>query len=300
MTATTLPPARRTRRHPWRSVPLLPAVILLAIFMVGPAIWSVYGSLTNTALTGRAARFPRFVGLANYERLFADPEFTRAILLTLAFTIGSAIVGQNVLGLTIAVLQRRAHRAVQTVVGTLVVAAWVMPEIVAAFAMYAFFQTDGSLNAGLGILGIAPIEWLYRHPMLAVILANIWRGTAFSMMVYSAALADIPDELTEAAAVDGASRRQTLFRITIPLIRRAIGTNLMLTTLQTLSVFTLIYVMTGGGPGTDSSTLPVLAYQTAFKFGEVGYGTAIATVMLVIGALFSLVYIRLLRSEVDR
>jgi len=73
----------------------------------------------------------------------------------------------------------------------------------------------------------------------------------------------------------------------------------MLTTLQTLSVFTLIYVMTGGGPGTDSSTLPILAYQEAFKFAQVGYGTAIATVMLVIGGAFSVVYIRSLRPEVD-
>lgn len=297
MSSTTAPSVSRSVR---RTLPLLPAVILVGIFMLGPAIWSVYGSLTNTALTGRAARFPRFIGLANYERLFSDPVFTRSIVLTLVFTVGSAIIGQNVLGLTIAVLQRRAHRIVRTVVGTLVVAAWVMPEIVAAFAMYAFFQQEGTLNAGFGLLGLPAVEWLYRHPMLAVILANIWRGTAFSMMVYSAALAEIPDELIEAAAVDGATKSQVLFRITLPLIRRGIGTNLMLTTLQTLSVFTLIYVMTGGGPGTDSSTLPVLAYQTALQFGEVGYGTAIATVMLVIGALFSLIYIRLLRTEVGK
>jgi multiple sugar transport system permease protein len=73
----------------------------------------------------------------------------------------------------------------------------------------------------------------------------------------------------------------------------------MLTTLQTLSVFTLIYVMTGGGPGTDSSTLPILAYQEAFKFAQVGYGTAIATVMIIVGAVFSVIYIRALRPEVD-
>jgi multiple sugar transport system permease protein len=83
------------------------------------------------------------------------------------------------------------------------------------------------------------------------------------------------------------------------MIRRSISTNLMLTTLQTLGVFTLIWVMTGGGPGTDSSTLPVLAYQEAFKFAQVGYGTAIATVTLLVGAVFSLVYIRVLKPEVD-
>jgi multiple sugar transport system permease protein len=83
------------------------------------------------------------------------------------------------------------------------------------------------------------------------------------------------------------------------MIRRSISTNLMLTTLQTLSVFTLIYVMTGGGPGTKSSTLPILAYQEAFKFSQLGLGTAIATILLIVGAVFSIVYIRALKPEVD-
>jgi multiple sugar transport system permease protein len=135
--------------------------------------------------------------------------------------------------------------------------------------------------------------------MIAVILANIWRGTAFSMLVYSAALQDMPLDVTEAAEVDGARGWQRLVFITVPMIRRSISTNLMLTTLQTLSVFTLIFVMTGGGPGTNSSTLPVLAYQEAFKFGELGFGTAIATIMLLVGAVFSIIYIRALKPEVD-
>ena len=102
-----------------------------------------------------------------------------------------------------------------------------------------------------------------------------------------------------AAALDGANGWQTFFRITLPMIRRSISTNLMLTTLQTLGVFTLIYVMTGGGPGIESSTLPVLAYQEAFKFSQVGYGTAIATVTLLLGAIFAVVYIKVLKPEVD-
>jgi multiple sugar transport system permease protein len=119
------------------------------------------------------------------------------------------------------------------------------------------------------------------------------------MLVYSAALQDMPLDVTEAAEVDGARGWQRLMFITLPMIRRSISTNLMLTTLQTLSVFTLIFVMTGGGPGTNSSTLPVLAYQEAFKFGELGFGTAIATIMLLVGAVFSIIYIRALKPEVD-
>lgn len=289
----------RARRTAVRYLPLVPAVVLLGVFMLGPVVWSFYGSFTNAALTGRNALAPSFVGLQNYQDLLADPEFPKSLWLTVLFVLASAVVGQNVLGLTLAMLLRSGAPAVRTVVSTLVVVAWVLPEIVASFALYAFFHDAGTLNALLGAVGIEGPTWLYETPMLAVILANVWRGTAFSMLVYSAAVAEVPPELTEAARMDGATARQRLVWVVLPTIRRSVSTNLMLTTLQTLSVFTLIYVMTGGGPGTDSSTLPILAYQEAFKFAQVGYGTAIATVMLLIGAVFSVVYIRSLRPEVD-
>jgi multiple sugar transport system permease protein len=282
-----------------RGLPLAPAVVLLALFMLGPVVWSFYGSFTNTALTGPSAANPEWIGFDNYIGLIGDPDFPKSLWLTVVFVFASAVVGQNVLGIALAGLLRSAVRPVRSIASTVVVAAWVLPEIVAAFAAYAFFHSEGTLNAMLGGVGITGPDWLYSTPMLAVVLANVWRGTAFSMMVYSAALSEVPPELTEAAQLDGANGLQRLAWVTLPVIRRSISTNLMLTTLQTLSVFTLIYVMTGGGPGTDSSTLPILAYQEAFKFAQVGYGTAIATVMIVVGGIFSVIYIRALRPEVD-
>jgi multiple sugar transport system permease protein len=292
-------PRRRPGRTALRLVPLLPAVVLMAVFLAGPVLWSFYGSLTNQALTGYRAAQPEFVGLDNYAALLSDDGFWKAVVLTVVFVGASAVIGQNVLGMALALLLRATNKALRATVSAIVVVAWVLPEIVAAFALYAFFSTDGTLNNVLGWFGLDGPTWLISVPMLAVILANIWRGTAFSMMVYAAALSEVPPDVTEAAAIDGATGPQRFFRITIPMIRRSISTNLMLTTLQTLGVFTLIWVMTGGGPGTDSSTLPVLAYQEAFKFAQVGYGTAIATVTLLVGAVFSLVYIRVLKPEVD-
>jgi multiple sugar transport system permease protein len=293
----------RPRRHPLRAagrtVPLVPAMILLVVFLVGPVIASFYGSFTNSALTGAAAQQTQFVGFGNYAQLFRTPDFFKSVLLTVIFLLGSAVIGQNVLGLGLSLLMARGDRIVRAIVGTFVVTAWVLPEVVAAFAAYAFFHADGTLNEILGLVGIHGPNWLYNLPMVAVILANVWRGTAFSMLVYSAALADVPDDVQESAEMDGAGGAQRLFFITLPLIRRSISTNLMLTTLQTLSVFTLIFVMTGGGPGTDSSTLPILAYQQAFKFSQLGLGTAIATILLVVGAVFSVIYLRALKPEVD-
>jgi multiple sugar transport system permease protein len=297
------PGQSRTRRRPGRTalrlLPLLPAVALMLVFLAGPVLWSFYGSLTNQALTGYRAAAPEFIGLDNYTALLSDDGFWKAVVLTVVFVGASAVIGQNVLGMALALLLRAAAKPVRAVASAIVVVAWVLPEIVAAFALYAFFSTDGTLNNVLGWFGLEGPTWLISVPMLAVILANIWRGTAFSMMVYGAALSEVPPDVIEAAAIDGATGPQRFFRITVPMIRRSISTNLMLTTLQTLAVFTLIWVMTGGGPGTDSSTLPVLAYQEAFKFAQVGYGTAIATVTLLVGAVFSIVYIRVLKPEVD-
>ena len=290
-------PARR-RGQLGRLLPMLPAVLLLALFFAGPILWCFYSAFTNAALTGAAASNAQFVGLANFRQLLADPQTLNAIWLTVVFVLGSAVFGQNLLGLVLALLMKGRNRFTRSIVGTIVVAAWVLPEIVGAFVWYAFLNPQGTLNAVLGAVGLPDQDWSYSLPILAVILANVWRGTAFSMLVYSAALSDVPPELSEAAAIDGASGWKQLWYVTLPLIRRSIATNLMLITLQTLAVFTLIFVMTGGGPGTKSQTLPLLMYQQAFKFSQIGLGTAIALILLCVGGLFSVFYIRLLRPEV--
>jgi multiple sugar transport system permease protein len=290
------PPRRRGQLG--RLLPMLPAVLLLALFFAGPILWCFYSAFTNAALTGAAAANAQFVGLANFRQLLADPQTANAIWLTVVFVLGSAVFGQNLLGLVIALLMKGRNRFVRSIVGIIVVAAWVLPEIVGAFVWYAFLNPEGTLNAILGAVHLPNQNWIYTTPIFAVILANVWRGTAFSMLVYSAALSDIPPELSEAAAIDGASGWRQLWYVTLPLIRRAIATNLMLITLQTLAVFTLIFVMTGGGPGTKSQTLPLLMYQQAFKFSQIGLGTAIALVLLCVGGLFSAFYIRMLRPEV--
>jgi multiple sugar transport system permease protein len=288
---------RKTVRQQLRLLPVVPSVLLILLFLAAPILWSFHASFTNAALTGRNARNPAWTGVENYVRLLGDSAFPAAVVLTVVFVAASAVVGQNMLGLLIAGLMTRARRPVAAVVGTAVVAAWVLPEIVAAFAAYAYFSKDGTLNQVLGGAGMAGADWLYAYPMVAVVLANIWRGTAFSMLVYRAALADVPQDISEAALMDGAAGWQRLVFITLPLIRSSIATNLMLVTLQTLAVFTLIWVMTAGGPSNASTTLPVLAYQEAFKFGDIGYGTAIASVLIVLGLMFGIAYVRLLRGD---
>jgi multiple sugar transport system permease protein len=280
-----------------KMVPLAPAIVLMLVFLAGPILYCVYAAFTNMALTGTGAANVKFVGFDNFRKAFASNAFTNSIWLTLVFTVISAIIGQNTLGLGLGLLMRRSTKVVRNFVGTAVIGAWVLPEIVAAYLLSAFFNTDGTLNVILAKVGLPGQDWLYAAPIIAVSIANIWRGTAFSMLVYSAALSEVPKEIEESAEMDGASGFRRLLFVTVPMISRAIMTNLMLITLQTLSVFGLIYAMTRGGPGTKSQTLPLYMYEQAFSFSQIGYGTAIALVMLAIGAVFSLIYLRGLNSE---
>ncbi|MFJ9926368.1 carbohydrate ABC transporter permease [Streptomyces misionensis] len=284
------------RQRLTRTLPVAPAVVLLLLFLAGPIAYCVLIAFTDLQLTGQA--HSSFVGLANFRRAFGDAGFLNAVWLTLVFTVLSSIVGQNTLGLALAALMRRASRPVRAVTGAVVVTAWVLPEVVAGFLLYAFVRREGTLDAVLGWLHLPRQNWLYTLPILAVSFANVWRGTAFSMLVYSAALDEIPAEITEAAEVDGAGGWRRLWHVTLPMIRRSIGTNLMLNTLQTLSVFGLIWVMTRGGPGDRSQTLPLFMYEQAFQNSMIGYGTAVALLLLLVGSLFSVVYLRLLRTEV--
>lgn len=284
------------RRSRLRWLPLAPATVLLLLFLGGPICYCVYIAFTDMQLTGSSST--DFVGLENFRRAFGDEDFRNAVVLTLVFTVVSSVIGQNTLGLALAVLMRRASRPVRTLTGSVVIAAWVLPEIVAGFLLYAFFRREGTLNAVLDWLHLPSQNWLFTLPILAVSFANVWRGTAFSMLVYSAALASVPKEIEEAAEVDGAGGVRRLWYVTLPMIRRSIGTNLMLNTLQTLSVFGLIWAMTRGGPGNRSQTLPVFMYDQAFLKSLIGYGTAVALLLLLVGAVFAAVYLRLLREDV--
>lgn len=278
---------------------LTPALIVLLIFFITPMVLTIFFSFTNLALTGAQARQLEFIGFDNFVTMFKDKELYNSIAKTLIFVLFSAVIGQCIFGFFIAFLMRGKSATFRRIIGICVIAAWVAPEIVAAFCWVAFLSDSGTLNLLVKFFAdVESIAFLFEYPMISVVIANIWRGTAFSMLVFQAALDDIPTEVEEAATIDGANKWQVIRHVTIPMVRGTISTNLILVTLQTLGVFTLIYTMTGGGPGNKTMTLPVFMYQKAFVSYQLGYGTAISLVILFIGAIFSLVYMRLLKVEI--
>ena len=277
----------------------LPAAILVAGFLFGPIVAAFVISLTNQALTGVHAVTYGWVGLSNYASLFRDPLFAHAGYISFVYVLLAAIVGQTGLGLLTAfMVHRGAHRWVTRFVGSTMIAAWVLPEIVAAMLWFAFAAQGGTLDKMLGPVGLGNVQWLTGAPLVLVSIATIWGGAAFSMLIFSAGFRGLPDEVVEAAVVDGARSWQRVLQVELPMLRRTFALNLILTTLSTFTDFTMIYALTGGGPGDATQTLPQYAYQQTFSFSQLGYGDAAAVVLLLIAAIVCLLYVWLLKVEV--
>jgi multiple sugar transport system permease protein len=279
---------------------LAPSLLLVLVFVVAPVAWAVVLSFTNWKLTGPGAQHPELIGLGNYTRLAASAAFKDAFVRTVVFVFLSAIVGQFVLGLASALMLHRRDVRLKAVWSGAILLPLVVPETVAAFAWASMLESsgDGTLNRVVGMAGVEPIAWLQDNAMLAIIVVNIWRGIAFAMILFAAALEGVPQEVTEAAVVDGASPRQLLSRITLPLIKHAIVLYMLLTTIGTVTVFGLIYFLTRGGPGGATTVLSVYIYERAFKFFELGLGSAASVIMLGVVLGVGLIYVRLLRAQI--
>lgn len=273
--------------------------LFMAFFLGVPVVRSIYLSFTNLALTGPAALHPAFTGLSNYVNLFTSGQFWHSLLASIEYLAGSAIVGQVVLGFLIAVFVERLGKTARSVLLAAMVVAWVIPEIVVAFIWSGFLSTPSGLaNTLLAAAGLGPVSFLYKHAMLSLIIANFWRGTAFSVLVLGAALQAVPKDVIEAAKLDGAGEWAILRFVRVPLTRTALATVLALTTLWTLADFTLIFVLTGGGPSNATNVLPVYTYLTSFSFYELGYGTAVSLVLLLLACGLAYFYVRVGSADV--
>jgi multiple sugar transport system permease protein len=271
-----------------------PALLLIGAFLIFPALWTIYIGVTNYRLTGREAVSPSVVGLENYTKALNDALFHNALWLTLLFVLGSAIIGQNILGFALAWIMRRTPPAVRRTVEALVLLSWILPSVVVAYLWIAFFdRSGGTLNALMGTPGTA---WLIDYPMACLVVFNTWRGTAFSMMLYSSALTAVPPSQLETARMVGASGWQTLRDVVFPHIRGHVLTNTLLISLWTANDFSP-FLLTKGEPNHESETVPVFIYRVALQGGELGYASAVSFLLLLANLLVALIYLRLLRRR---
>jgi multiple sugar transport system permease protein len=289
----------------WSLLFILPAVIFVAVFLIYP-FYSIFEmSFTNQTLVGRNAIDPEFVGLENYRELFdfenwmRRGEFGYSLRLTAQFVVGSALIGQAGLGLALAIAFRGRKGFVKEAVYTLVIASWIIPDVVVAFAWFAYLDPDGTLNKMMGYAGLEGRDWLFDYPMTSIILFNTWRGTAFSMLLFSSALASIPPSYLETADVMGANLFQKFKDITLPLLSGYILTDLILITLWTFNTFTP-FLLTGGGPIRRSEVVSIYTYRVGLQFFEFGKGSAIAVVVMLINLLLASIYLVIARVRQAR
>ncbi len=278
---------------------LMPLILVLGLFYLYPMLDVLRLAFTDQKLTDPVSHYT----LATIGTTLDNPVLLVVIWTTILFT-GGSVVGQQALGLAIAqVVIRSEKRRLfgATVLRTTALVAWVIPGIAGGVVWQMLFSEApfGAINGILRLLHIVPVAWL-SDPNIAVwsvVISNIWRGTAFSMVVMYAALKAIDPVLYEAAAVDGANAPQQFFAITLPQLRAAILVNLIIITISTLNTFDAIIALTGGGPGRSTEVLSLFVFTVVFRNFDLSGGAVLSILMVAISLVLALVYARFLPKE---
>ncbi|WP_037960488.1 carbohydrate ABC transporter permease [Streptomyces violens] len=290
--------ARRPGLLRWLFV--APALVYMAAFFGYPLIRNVLMSFQHytptTYFTGEAP----FNGLANWRAVLADPLFTDALWHTALFTAGS-LLGQFTIGLALAVFFSRRFR-LSGVVRAVLLLPWLVPMVVSAVVWRRILdQEHGVLNAALQALGLSDggVPWLSSPSvaLLSAVLVNIWIGVPFNMVILYGGLQEIPRELYEAAALDGASPWRAFRSVTLPLLRPVITVVLVLGFMSTVKILDLILALTAGGPADATQTLGTVTYQLSFLRLDFGQGAVVGNVLVLISAVFAVLYLRANRAD---
>ncbi len=291
-------------RTPERALQLLflaPAVAYLLLFFGYPVVKNVVMGFqhytTATFYTGEAP----WVGLDNYTAVVGSAVFSKALLNTVLFTAGS-IAGQFAIGLGLAVFFRRKF-PLSGVLRSLLLLPWLIPLIVSgAVWRWILDQDNGALNRFLDAAHIAHRPgWLTSTSLalIAVIIVNIWIGIPFNATILYGGLQDIPEELYEAAEMDGATGWRSFWYVTWPLLRPVVGVVLVLGVVYTVKVLDIILGLTGGGPANATQTIATQSYQLSFVQYDFGQGAALGNILIVISLIFAVLYLRANRKAVD-
>lgn len=303
--ADTAARPQHVRRRPsrWRASPwpwLLPLGLVLVLVLVYPLVEIVRLSFTDASLVSGQ---PYVVTTETYASLVSS-DFRSILRVTFLFVLFSVFF-QLVLGLAVALLvhgaERRGLRGTVLVRAT-VLAAWAVPGVIIGviWALMYDESSAGILNHGLSLIGFSGQLAFLSDPTLAlvsVIVANVWRGTALSMILCYAGLKTIPDEVHEAARMDGASAPQSLVRVTLPMMAPILSLNLVLVTVETFNTFDMVLALTGGGPGAATQVLALGVYDQIFRLLNLGRGAAMAVVLMLINAVMIGVYLRLVARQ---
>jgi multiple sugar transport system permease protein len=307
-TPTVAPPTSTRRKRGGRREKIgkilfvVPAALAIVVLFGYPVVKNLTMSFQDYSLKTFFTGVAPWVGLQNYLTVVSDHVFTQALVNTALFTVGS-ILGQFVLGMLLALFFHKSF-PLNGVLRALFLLPWLIPLIAGSAAWRALLEQDsGIINITLMNLGIvdSPIPWLTSPDvaLVAVILVNIWLGIPFNLTLLYSGLQDIPEELYEAGALDGATGWKAFWSITWPNLRAVVGVSLMLGVIYTLKVLDIILGLTQGGPANATQTIATQSYQRSFVEFKFGQGAALSNILILISLVFAVVYLRATRRQVD-
>lgn len=272
---------RSDRRLAWGLV--APALVTVGAVAIFPLVWTVWESLHRHDLRMPWLGRP-FVGLANYGEVLADGRFWQALGHTFLFTAATVSL-ELLLGLALALAMNRAFRG-RGLVRAAVLVPWALPTVVAGLLWRFLFDSQAGIAGEISWFTRASTAWV------PVILADVWKTAPFVALLLLAGLQGIDPAVYEAAAVDGAGPWRRLRNVTLPLLKPAILVALIFRTLDAFRVFDLIYVLTGGGPGTSTEPIALYTFNTFFSNLRFGYGAALSVIVFLVTFLLAMLYVR--------
>ncbi|MCO7192382.1 sugar ABC transporter permease [Pseudonocardia alni] len=275
-----------------RRAPLLPALIFTIIVTQLPFLVTIWYSLQSWNLVRPGSQ--RFVGLENYATVFTDSQFRGVALNSILLTLGAVAIAM-VLGLLIALLLNRAFLG-RGIVRTLIITPFLITPVAGALLWKSvlFDPTYGLVNFLLSPFGAGQTDWVSTFPRAAVIVALVWQWTPFMMLLILAGLGSQPQEVLEAARMDGATGFAVFREVTLPHLQRFIELGVVLGAIYLVNTFDTIYMMTQGGPGTASANLPFYIYQRAFLGFDIGESAAMGVVTVVATIIVATLALRLI------
>ena len=276
---------------------LLPSVVFIFAFFAYPVCYSVYLSFTNTNLFLPSVQ-QGFIGLNNYIKLFQDPDFIDSIRVTFVFVFGATII-KIIVGILLALLYQQHIRGFGIFRSIIVIPMMITP-ICAGLIMKVFLQPGfGVMNYLIGFLGIPRIGWYaeVNTALMSVMISDLWMMIPFVIVVAMSGFASLPEEVFEAADIDGASWWTKLIKITLPMMKPIIAVIVLINLIDGFKVFDNVYIMTKGGPAHATELFTIFAYKEALKMGKLGYGATASLIVLFIIFVIALIFLKVSGAE---
>ena len=258
-----------------------PTVILMTIFMGFPILYGLILGFFQWSLVD-LKNAPAFAGLHHFKTLFQNPQFWSSMKTTLIFVV-SVIFVQLLLGMVIALLLEKNLPGIRFFRSIFMLPVMISPVVVGVIWKYIYDANFGMLNYLLGLIGVPAGTWLSSEgtALLSVIITEIWQWTPFVFLILLSGLQSVPSDLMEAAVVDGASYFQTLVHVKLPCMKNIIRLVLTLRMIESMRSMVVIFIMTGGGPGISTMTLPMSIYKDAFVNQDLGSASATAIILMI-------------------